>query len=133
MLNHWEDEKKRQLAIYQQRLAALQEEEERKAKLLETMEEEGNTVTETDLSKARRESTATSYADYDRLSTANADTESVKSPKRRVSVLSDVALMRTLRGPEGADQDGGDPDQLRLWYKLDENSVPPVYRLQRIR
>ncbi len=32
-----------------------------------------------------------------------------------------------------AKEDVPDPDLIKTWYKLDENNIPPVYRLQNIR
>ena len=54
--------------------------------------------------------------------------------RRRASEIGkEVITIKTMKGEFGSRDDIPDPGFLQTWYQLDENVVPPVYRLNKIR
>ena len=52
---------------------------------------------------------------------------------RASEVGKEVVAIKTMKGELVLRDDVPDPGFLKTWYQLDENVVPPVYRLHRIR
>ena len=52
---------------------------------------------------------------------------------RANEVGKEVMAIKTMKGELALRDDIPDPGFLRTWYQLDENVVPPVYRLNKIR
>ena len=52
---------------------------------------------------------------------------------RASEVGKEVVAIKTMKGELALRDYVPDPGLLKTWYQLDENVVPPVYRLHRIR
>ena len=115
---------------FEANLARKRAEEARKAASKEDPNKDGGIpeVTVTEIPAKNEESLESVISEWN---TEGGDTTTAATTTESSDAVTVVKKTEKKRAPRGREH--VDPGLLTTWYNLDENAVPPVYRLQRIR